>query len=338
MRENTLSDNSPVAIEPQDEGVDAPVESQTTMPVESRPVLYTSYPKTGSSLLFTLIARYRDLEPAEKVTRRVFAQAKNNFLIERGGDERPSFLLKTHLLPEHYVDRVRKDPASTELGPLPEGKGVWSWLAGSGGGAIYGIRNPFSQFFSAVDYSRLLYVQTFHASSWMKDGRAEAFFRGLLGLPDIPTPEAFASFDVRADGPAVLEERLWRYVNGRGTLPIFEGGSSPTYFDHVNHCFPRVAVQPRHLIVTYERLMAADPLLLAGLAELLDISLDTLTAAFRAEAEERATKSGRYVNNPFFAGFRVSTPEMVRQLPSWERLREACLALCPPLHMVLAEG
>jgi hypothetical protein len=333
-----LSEDTAAASEAPDEVVDAPSHSPATTPVPSRPVLYTSYPKTGSSLLFTLIARYRDLEPAERVTRRVFAQAKNNFLIEHAGAEQPTFLLKTHLLPEHYVDRVRKDPASTEVGPLPEGKGVWSWLAGSGGGAIYGIRNPFSQFFSAVDYSRLLYVQSFHANSWMKDGRGEAFFRDLLGLPEIPTPEAFASFDVRADGPTVLEERLWRYVNGRGTLPIFEGGNSPTYFDHVNHCFPRVAIQPRHLIVTYERLMAADPLLLAGLADLLDISLDTLTAAFRAEAEERAAKSGRYVNNPFFAGFRVSTPEVVRQLPNWERLREACLTLCPPLHMVLAEG
>jgi hypothetical protein len=303
-----------------------------------RPVIYTSYPKTGSSLLFTLVARYRDLKPAEQVTRRVFAQAKNNFLIEHGEAKQPTFLLKTHLLPGHYIDRVRKDPASTEVGPLPEGKDVWPWLAGSGGGAIYGIRNPFSQFFSAVDYSRLLYVQSFHANSWAKDGRAEAYFRHLLGLPAIPTPEEFANFDVRADGPTVLEERLWRFVNGRGTLPIFEGGSSPTYFDHVNHCFPRVALQPRHLIVTYERLMAADPLLLAGLAGLLDISLETLTAAFRAEAEERATKSGRYVNNPFFAGFRVSTPEVVRQLPSWTRLREACLTLCPPLQMVLGEG
>jgi hypothetical protein len=299
-----------------------------------RVVLYTSYPKTGSTLVPSLVDRLRDASPDYEVETFVFGKSKNNVRVRQKGAG-TLYQLKTHHTAEDFFYRNRAEqqhevPALRAF--MAEGM---SGLAGPGRGLIYSMRNPFATLASAIQYSKLVYSREGEAAKWLQDGRSARFFKQLLGLRDVPDPARHENFSFLELPPAWIEEICWRYVDSRGSIPFLETEGMPTYFEHVNAHQAHLARAGTHCVVTYEQLMAGSEHALGALGEVLDVPPAHLRLAMEAEESDRKVRSGRYTI-PFFANFQIATPAAIQELPSWRQIRERTLLLCPALAQTLS--
>jgi hypothetical protein len=299
-----------------------------------RVILYTSYPKTGSTFVPSLVDRLRDASPDYEAETFVFGKSKNNVRVRHKGAG-TLYQLKTHHTAEDFFRRNRAE-LQHEVPALRSfmAAGV-AGLGDPGRGFIYSLRNPFATLASAIQYSKLVYTREGEAAKWIEDGRAARHFVQLLGLKAVPSPDEYQSFKFLDLPTSWIEDICWRYVDSRGSIPFLETEGMPTYFEHVNHHQAHLTTLTNQCVLTYEQLMAGDEASLQALGHVLDVPASHLRRALDAEEADRQERSGRY-NIPFFANFQVATPAAIGSLPSWRQVRDRTLALCPPLVLTLS--
>lgn len=300
-----------------------------------RTFYYTSYPKTGSTFLPSLIDGLTAVGEGYRAERFTFAKSGNNIRLDtpNGGKV---FLLKSHHTFERFFQIA---VAESESGPAEIqdqlALGAENLLNGING-LFYTIRNPFATLASAIQYSKLIYPREVNQIRWSKDGRLSRYFMDFLQLPCVPTPTEFNEFRFLDLPASQIEDICWRFVEGRGGIPFLEARGEKTYFEHINHHQRFLSQQPRSCVLSYEALMQGSLLDLQKIASLLDLPVGDLQCSLNVEAENRAQRSGRYAST-FFSNFQVSTPARIFSLPSWRELRASALALCPALAITLAD-
>ncbi|HNH88219.1 MAG TPA: sulfotransferase domain-containing protein [Thiobacillaceae bacterium] len=298
----------------------------------TRPVLFSSYPKTGSTVLPSLLDRWLRTHPGAGGEMFTWGKGKHNFLIH-GGDGVDTLVVKSHDALADVLARIRKTPG--QLAWLFEAlqKQEVDFFTGRECSIVYMLRNPVAVLFSAINYAKLLYDRDELRNAWLQDGRAERFFIDMLGLKAIPGVDEYRKYAVQ-DLPGVeLEGLLWRYIDAWGSIPIFDPVESFGYFKHVNYYSMLMARTSKSCLLSYEGMMANDPRMLASLADLLGIPAQELSQAWEAEQRDRSAGRGRY-DNAFFRNFHLATPEPVKSLAAWPRMRRRLLDHCPALAEV----
>jgi hypothetical protein len=302
---------------------------------EPRVVLYTSYPKTGSTFLPSLVERLRDACPGYQVEQFTFAKSRNNLKASLP-DGSTVYLMKTHHVVSEFFRRAKADPRMEDVTLKDFMESGERALATPGNGLVYTMRNPFATLASAITYSKLVYAREGNAESWLRDGRADNYFMGFLGMRAIPDVATFKDFKFLELPDNQIEDVCWRYVESRGSIPFLDGEGGASYFEHVNFHQRHLDELPNRCLLTYERLMGGVQETFAGVAGVLGLPTDDLFKALGAETADREERSGRYTSS-FFANFQVSTPPRVLGLGSWRQIRDYTLELCPPLAITLTE-
>jgi len=296
---------------------------------------YTSYPKTGSTFLPSLIDGLSAVVEGYHAERFVFAKSANNIRLDTPSGGKV-FLLKSHHTLERFIQNAAVESQSGPAEIQDQlALGADNLLTGING-VFYTIRNPFATLASAIQYSKLIYPREVNQIRWSKDGRLSRYFIDFLQLTGVPTPNEFNEFRFLDLPASHVEDICWRFVEGRGTIPFLEAPGEKTYFEHVNHHQTFLSHNPRSCALTYESLMQGSLSELQEIASLFELPVGDLLSALDAEAANRAQRSGRY-KSTFFSNFQVSTPVRISSLPSWPELRASVLALCPALATTLAD-
>ena len=287
-------------------------------------VIYSSYPKTGSTFLIDLFKRWgRSHKKPDSIEFFTWMKGKHNFALNKDGQPR-LICLKTHRTPDHFAKALMRYPVSVAL-PAAD----LSLIDAMRERYVYIYRNPFAVLVSAINYSKFVLLRPNELAAWIEDGTAEKYFVKFLRMPAIPSPEEFSSFSFLDLDAKRLQGILQRYVDSGCSIPFLERGGVSNYLQHIaSHSF--IAERSDSLSFSYESLMNRDIDLIHKMADLFSVERQELLTAWDAEAEARGVAAGKY-SAGFYGTFNRTTPERIRGLKTWPQLSRQIKLACPPL-------
>lgn len=133
-----------------------PISEERLHSSPTRLVLFNSYPKTGSTVVPSLLDRWLSTHPGSGGEMFTWAKGKHNFFLH-GGDGVDTLVVKSHDALAGVLARIRKTPG--QLAWLFEAlqKQEVNFFAGRDCSIVYMLRNPVAVLFSAINYAKLLY-------------------------------------------------------------------------------------------------------------------------------------------------------------------------------------
>ena len=293
---------------------------------QARFIVFSAFPKTGSTLLPDLILRLLK----SKVHRFGTAYSKNNF--RYFAKEYQNFFYKTHDVPSVFIKKVLKSPLGYEDFINSDSSKVFSSKASDNVVLIYNYRNPFNVLLSAIDYSKLLMKKKEVTEKWRKSGKDILYFTNLLGLKEVPDPGAFDHFKVKDLSKSHLSDIVWKFVDSRGEIPIF--GRTP-YFDHVNIYSNRVDSSSNAALVTYEDMMSCSQESTKRIARLMGLDWYGFDQALTSMHADRTNGDDPHFKKGFYSKTRTTTPSFIRELDCFSGLKDSIFEQSPLLGVLV---